>query len=251
MSPTLRLMPLALACSFVGIHPIISAVILPIVIYLTEAFGYQTQTSLRWALNIDYVFRLFMGFVLNPFLEAAGDLTIDPGKAAVAMTNWELIPILFYLSVMGLLLYESIPSWTKATNEADGQLFALSMVLTEEHCQHTWELIERQFYKSLRLNLILIPLIRFTSIHLAGIMGLSALSALVQFKFTAFVFCLLAFALVMILVSFYRERPFSAMLYLKQAHEVRHDLLRLANKLNTARKLNAYIRNPHHYNIEE
>lgn len=241
-------MPYALAWSYVTVYRLIPLA-LPTIIEITES--YDILTSLRWAMNVPYFFKLAMAFLLNPFLGRAGDSLIDPGKVAIEMTNWELISVAIYFWIVFSVLSTSIPAWVRASGEAIQKLSEIAIVLTEQHCQDFWNWTKKGVYKALTLTLILVPLIRFLLVHLIAVTAVSALSALVQINLIALMFLVLALGFLVLLGAYFRDAPFPFLSYINQVYASRNDLLRLANKLQTEREFNAYIRNPHQYEIKE
>lgn len=241
-------MPYSLAWSYVSVYRLIPWAV-PTIIELTEP--YDTLTSIRWTMNAPYYGKLLLAFILNPFLKRAGDSLIDPGKVALEMTNWELIPVvLFFWSVFSVLsTYISV--WAKSSGEAIQKLSEIDIVLAEPHCQDFRNWAKKGVYRSLTWTFLSVPLLRFLPANLIAVFGISGLSALVQLDIVAFIFFVVVLALLTLWGKSFTDVPFPFLTYINQVYASRHDLLRLANKLKTERDFNAYIRDPHQYEIKE
>ena len=244
----IRLMPFALAWSFIAVYRVI-AFALPTVIKITEP--YDTLTSLRWAVNVPYFFKLAMAFLLNIFLRITGDSLIDPGKIAIEMTNWELIPVVLYFWITFSVLSTNIATWGKSSGEAIQMISETVIVLAEPRCQDFLNWAKKGIYRSLTWTLISVPLVRFLPAHLIAVVALSALSALVQIKFVAFIFFVLVLGCLTLWGNVFTHVPFPFLTYINMVYACRNDLLRLANIIKTERDFNAYIRNPYQYEIKE
>jgi len=237
-------MPYLLAWSYVSVYRLIPLAV-PTIIELTEP--YDTLRSIRWTINVPYYSKLALAFILNPFLRRAGDYLIDPGNVAIDMTNWELIPVVMFLWTVFSILSTYIGIWSKSSGEAIQKLTEIDIVLAEPHCQDFLKWAKKGIYRSLTWSLIVVPLIRFLPAHLIAVFGISALSALVQLNFVAFIFFVLVLALLTLWGKSFTDVLFPFLAYINQVYASRNDLLRLANKLKTERDFNAYIRDPHEY----